>query len=110
MKKGEVKDAEAGTYWDASYRDGQSREWKPCFNGVSPFEAYFTFENHNFDDGSIYTISIRFDDEDSDATMIEDNVIVEVENSDIFDLQGRRITKAVLPSIYIQNRHKIMIR
>lgn len=35
---------------------------------------------------------------------------MEEERSEVFDLQGRRITKVVLPGIYIQNGHKIIIR
>lgn len=103
MKKGEVKDAEAGTYWDASYKDGKSREWQENFNGVNAFECYFTFYNS----GYAGSISVRFDDEDDDATMIE-NINVVTESSELFDLMGRKVIEPVKGQIYIQNGKKIL--
>ena len=106
-KKGEIKDEAAGTYWDASYKDGQTREWKPNFAGVNAFECYFYIWDNGYTSGD-FSISFRFEGEDDDDATVIESINVEVESSEMFDLQGRKVLEPVKGQIYIQNGKKIL--
>ena len=86
--------------------DDYGRTYDPKFNAVKCFECYLYYMDlGNGNTG--YSISIRFDDEDDDATMIE-NINVETESSELFDLMGRKVIEPVKGQIYIQNGKKIL--
>ena len=72
---------------------------------VKPFQSAMIFYGGNNPNAGL-SIEIRFDDDD--ATMIENNVIVETSNADLFDLMGRKVNEPVKGQIYIQNGKKIL--
>lgn len=71
---------------------------------VKPFQSAIVFYGGNNQNAGL-SIELRYDD---DATMIENSVIVETSNADLFDLMGRKVTEPVKGQIYIQNGKKIL--
>jgi len=86
--------------------DDYGNAYSPTYNAVKCFECYLYYMDLGYGNAG-YSISIRFDDEDDDATMIQ-NVNVETESSELFDVMGRKVVEPVKGQIYIQNGKKVL--
>jgi len=75
---------------------------------VKPFQCIMYFHGTDMDNTG-YSIDYRFDDEEDDATVIN-AVEVENNNSDVFDLMGRKIAEPNNGQIYIKNGKKFMVK